>query len=198
MASGPNSRLRLSHFPAFPLSHSPTPLRSCALTLLASCLLLTGCAGYKLGPTNGVIARDKSVQFNPFGDQTLQPRLSDAVAQQLRKELQRDGTYSLATHNEGDIIVSGSLVRYQRYEVSFSSHDILTVQDFRLVLSAAVTARERSTGKIIFERDAKNPVTGSTIIRVSSDLTSTERQATPLLAQDLAKNITALLVDGTW
>jgi len=41
-------------------------------------------------------------------------------------------------------------------------------------------------------------VTGSTIIRVSSDLTSTERQSTPLLAQDLAKNITALLVDGTW
>src|SRR5438552_7767400 len=79
---------------------APTLPRSDALTLLTlltSCLLLTGCAGYKLGPTNGVIARDKSVQFNPFGDQTLQPRLSDAVAQQLRKELQRDGTYSLAT-----------------------------------------------------------------------------------------------------
>jgi hypothetical protein len=138
------------------------------------------------------------VQFNPFADQTLQPRLSDVVAQQLRKELQRDGTYSLATHNDGDIIVNGSLVRYQRYEVSFDSHDILTVQDYRLVLSAAVTARERSTGKIVFERGAKNPITGSTIIRVSSDLTSTERQAAPLLAQDLAKNITSLLVDGSW
>lgn len=163
-----------------------------------ACFLVAGCAGYRLGPTNGVIARDKSVQFNPFGDETLQPRISDVVAQQLRKELQRDGTYSLATHNDGDIIVTGSLVRYQRYEVSFDSHDILTVQDFRLVLSATVTARERSTGKIILQRDAKNPVTGSTIIRVSSDLTSSERQAAPLLAQDLAKNITALLVDGTW
>jgi len=171
-----------------------TLLRSHSLTLLTSCLLLTGCAGYKLGPTNGVIARDKSVQFNPFGDQTLQPRLSDAVAQQLRKELQRDGTYSLATHNDGDIIVNGMLTRYQRFEVSFDSHDILTVQDFRIVLTAQVTARERSSGKVLLNQ----AVTGSTIIRVGSDLTSTERQATPLLAQDLARNITALLVDGTW
>src|SRR5437899_9186455 len=156
MRLGPSALgISLSHFPTLPLSRRPALRRFHALTLLTSCLLLSGCAGYKLGPTNGVIARDKSVQFNPFGDQTLQPRLSDAVAQQLRKELQRDGTYSLATHNDGDIIVSGTLMRYQRYEVSFASQDILTVRDFRLVLSAAVTARERSTRKIIFERDAK-------------------------------------------
>src|SRR6266446_6184083 len=110
--------------------------RSYALTLLTSALLLSGCAGYKLGPTNGVVAREKSVQFNPFADQTLQPRLTDAIALQLRKELQRDGTYSLATHNDGDIIVTGSLLRYQRYEVSFASNDILTVRDFRIILSA--------------------------------------------------------------
>jgi len=163
-------------------------------TLLVTVLLASGCAGYKLGPTNGVVAREKSVQFNPFADQTLQPRVSDAVNQQLRKELQRDGTYSLATHNDGDIIVSGSLVRFQRYEVSFASNDILTVRDFRLLLTAQVTARERATGKVIFDQ----AVTGSTIIRVSADLTSSERQAMPLLAADLARNVTALLVDGTW
>ena len=169
-----------------------------ALTLLTAGLLLSGCAGYKLGPTNGVVARDKSVQINPFSDQTLQPRVTDAVAQQLRKELQRDGTYKLATHNDGDIILSGAIIRYQRYEVSFASNDILTVQDYRLVLSASVIARERSTGKVILERGDNNPVVGNTIIRVGSDLTSAERQAMPLLAQDLARNVTALLVDGSW
>src|SRR5207253_6324383 len=137
--------------------------------LLTSALLFSGCAGYKLGPTNGVVAREKSVQFNPFADQTLQPRLTDAIALQLRKELQRDGTYSLATHNDGDIIVTGSLLRYQRYEVSFASNDILTVRDFRIILSAAVTARERSTGKVIFERGGNNPITGPPIIRAGSE-----------------------------
>jgi len=36
------------------------------------------------------------------------------------------------------------------------------------------------------------------MIRVGDDLTSTERQALPLLAADLAKNVTTLLVEGTW
>jgi hypothetical protein len=34
----------------------------------------------------------------PFNNQTLQPRLGDAVTQALRERLQTDGTYHLATH----------------------------------------------------------------------------------------------------
>jgi hypothetical protein len=164
--------------------------------LLVSLVALggSGCAGYKLGPVNGLAAREKSVQVNPFDNQTLEPRLTDAVTSQLRKQLQRDGTYQLASHNDGDIVVSGSVRRYVRQEVSFSSSDILTVRDYRLELSAQVTARDRSTGKVILDQ----VVTGTTLIRVTTDLTSTERQALPLLAADLAKNVTALLAEGAW
>jgi len=154
----------------------------------------SGCAGYKLGPVNGLTAREKSVQVIPFDNQTLEPRLTDAVTMQLRKQLQRDGTYQLATRNDGDIVVSGLINRYNRLEVSFSSGDVLTVRDYRLELIAQVTARERSTGKVIFSQ----PVTGTTLIRVTSDLTSTERQAMPLLAEALAKNVTSLLAEGAW
>ena len=154
----------------------------------------SGCAGYKLGPVNGLIAREKSIQINPFANQTLEPRLGDAVTAQLRKQLQRDGTFRLASHNDGDIVVSGAVTRYIRYEVSFSATDVLTVRDYRVELSAHVTARNRSTGKVILDQ----PVTGYTLIRVTTDLTSTERQALPLLAADLAKNVTALLTEGAW
>ncbi|HXJ71672.1 MAG TPA: hypothetical protein VNM37_02425, partial [Candidatus Dormibacteraeota bacterium] len=71
---------------------------------------------------------------------------------------------------------------------------LVTARDYRLALTAQVTARERSSGKIIFDQ----PITGYTIIRVGSDLTNTERQAAPLLAADLARQVTALLVDGSW
>ncbi len=113
---------------------------------------------------------------------------------QMRKQLQRDGTYRLATHEDGDILVSGAVTHYRRQEVSFIPTDVLTVRDYRLILTAQVTARERGTGKVLFEQ----PVTGSTLIRVGTDLTSSERQALPLLAGDLARNVTALLVDGSW
>ncbi len=160
--------------------------------LLALCG--SGCAGYKLGPVNGLAAREKSVQVNPFLNQTLEPRLGDAVTQQLRKQLQRDGTYQLASHNDGDIVVSGLITRYTRDEVSFNASDVLTVRDYRLGLSAQVTARERRTGKVILDQS----VAGTTLIRVGNDLVSAERQALPLLAEDLAKNVTTLLAEGSW
>jgi hypothetical protein len=157
-------------------------------------LLLSGCAGYKLGPVNGETAGSKSVQVMPFSNKTLEPRLGDAVTSQMRKELQRDGTYKLASHNDGDIIVTGIITHYNRHELSFVPHDLVTVRDYRVTMTAQVTARERGTGKILLDQ----AVIGYTLVRVGSDLASSERQALPLLASDLAKHATALLVEGSW
>jgi hypothetical protein len=156
--------------------------------------LLAGCAGYRLGPTNGIEARDKSIQITPFSNHTMEPRLGDAVTTAMRRNLQRDGTYKLATHGGADILVSGVLTHFDRHELSFVPQDVLTVSDFRVTVKAHVTARDLTSGKTILDQD----VSGYTLIRVGSDLASAERQAMPLLAEDLAKNITALLVDGTW
>ena len=41
-------------------------------------------------------------------------------------------------------------------------------------------------------------MTGYALMRVSNDLTGSERQALPLVADDLGRRITTLLVDGTW
>ncbi len=170
-------------------------MRSCGGTvLLVAMIFLNGCAGYRLGPVNGVTAGERSVQINPFPNRTLQPRLTDAVTFELRKALQRDGTYHLETHGEADVVLEGAITRYQRNEVTLASNDILTVRDYRLTLTAQVTARERRTGKVLVDQ----LVSGYTVIRVGSDLTSAERQATPLLAEDLARNITALLTEGKW
>src|SRR6516164_3571783 len=117
------------------------------LALALATFALAGCAGYQLGPSNGLAAGEKSVQVNPFANQTMQPRLTDVVTYQMRKEVQRDGTYQFATHGDGDIIVTGELTRYLRVEVTLSSNDILTVQDYRLSLTAHVTAHERSSGR---------------------------------------------------
>jgi hypothetical protein len=167
---------------------------ACAGLAGLAALAGSGCAGYRLGPTNGVAARERAVQISPFANKTLQPGLTDYVTSQLRKAVQRDGTYSLATHNDGDIVVTGAITRYVRQPVTFVPTDVLTVSDFRLVVTAQVSARNRITGQVLFDQ----AVNGSTLLRVGSDLPSAERQAMPLLAEDLARKITDLLVDGTW
>jgi len=168
----------------------------CLWTFLAlgASALMAGCAGYQLGPTGGQAAGEKSVQIVPFVNRTAEARLSDAVTTALRKELQRDGTFRLATRDPGDVIVSGSLTRYERREVSLVADDVATVRDYNVSLTAQVTARERSTGKVLFAQ----PITSYTLIRVSPDLSNTERQALPQLATDLARRVTALLADGSW
>jgi hypothetical protein len=155
---------------------------------------MSGCAGYRLGPSNGQTAGDKTVKVIPFTNRTLEPHFGDAVTEHLRKQVQHDGTYRLATSDGADILISGVITRYYRQPLSFKPSDVTTVQDYRVQLTAQVKAQERSTGKVLFDQ----PVTGYTLIRVESDLTSTERQARPLVAEDLARRVVALLADGSW
>lgn len=158
-------------------------------------VLLAGCAGYRLGPVNPHIrAGEESIEVLPFNNQTLQPRLGSALTQALREQLQTDGTYRLATRGPGDVVVSGVITHYQREPISFLSADVATPQDYRVRITAHVVAREHVTGKILLDKD----VTGETLVHVSSDLASSERQSLPLLAQDLAQNITELLTEGAW
>jgi hypothetical protein len=157
-------------------------------------LLGGGCAGYRLGPSSGVRAGDPTIQIVPFTNRTLEPRLSDAATAALRHEIQRDGTYQLVTREPGFVIVTGEIIRYQRNEISFLRDDVVTAQDYRVGLTARVVARERLTGRVVLERE----ITGSTLMRMGNDLPSAERQTLPLLAADLARQITAALADGAW
>jgi outer membrane lipopolysaccharide assembly protein LptE/RlpB len=160
-----------------------------------ACAVLTGCAGYKLGPTNGMPAGSRSVQVNVFQNKVLEePRLSEAVTAAVRKQLQQDGTFTLDTRNDGDVIVNGTIVRYQRAGLSYQPQDIFTPRDYRLTMWAQVDARDRLTGKMLLNRRVR----GHTTVRIGNDLTTAERQSIPLAAEDLARNITALLADGEW
>lgn len=161
--------------------------------ILCAALLAAGCAGYRLGPVNGENAGDKSVEILPFNNQTLQPRLGDAVTQAMRQEIQTDGTYHLATA-DGDIVVSGVITGYSRAGLSYLSSDVLTANNYQISMSAHVIVREHATGKVLLNKDIK----GYALVHVGSDLADAERQATPLLAEDFARKVTQMLTEGTW
>jgi hypothetical protein len=160
----------------------------------AAAMLMAGCAGYHLGPVNGAVAGEKSIEVLPFNNQTLQPRLGDTVTQSLRERLQADGTYHLATHDGGDVVVSGVIISYNRLGLSYLNSDVTTAQSYRINITAHVIVRERAGGNVLLDKD----VTGYTLVTVGSDLASAERQASPLLAEDLARNIAELITEGAW
>lgn len=157
-------------------------------------VLFCGCAGYRLGPTNEFRARERSVYVEVFVNQTLQPRLEDDFTQAVRIGLQREGTYRLSHKQDSDIILQGVIKDYSRLGLSYNPEDLTQVQDYTLVAVTHITAFERSTGKKLLDRD----VSGNTQVRAEDDLQSAERQATPLLANNMALKVVDLLVDGTW
>jgi lipopolysaccharide assembly LptE-like protein len=162
--------------------------------ILLPLFFLAGCAGYRLGPTNGLVAGEKSIQINPFTNATYEPRLSEPITLEIRKRVQQDGTYKLATQGNGDVIVSGVITDYERSGISFQPTDVITVRDYNLTVTARVVAIDRTTGKT----NLNQLVRGRTVIRVGNDLASAERQAIPLVAADLARNAVSALADGTW
>jgi hypothetical protein len=165
------------------------PILLC-LVVCISC----GCAGYKLGPTNGTAAGDKTIQVGPFSNQSFQPRLGDELTAAVRRAIQLDGTYRLASHGTADVTVEGTILQYARRELSLVPEDVLSVRDFQVIAVAQIRAVENGTGKVL----ADQRVTGAALVRVGSDLASAERQAMPLLAEDMAKRIKDLVVDGAW
>jgi len=167
------------------------------LNFLSSCAalaLLAGCAGYHFGPVTGADAGEKSVEILPFDSRAFEPRVGEAVTQALRERLQADATYHLATRGAGDIIVSGTITHYNREGLSYLNNDVTTTEDYRVGIVAHVVAREHDTGRVLLDKD----VNGYALVHVGTDLASTERQALPLLAEDLANNVTELLAEGAW
>ena len=162
------------------------------LAVGAACL--TGCSGYKLGPTGGQRAGEKSIQVAAPQNKTYEPLLVADLSHALRKQLQRDGTYKLDTKGEADVILYTEIVRYDRHEVAFQPRDTLTARDYEVRVYAKALAVDRATGKRLLDREMR----GRTTVRIGSDLQNAERQARPLLMEDLARNITHALVDGDW
>src|SRR5690606_233555 len=100
MPKKPSSALKKSS-----LSPSSNPPKTELLAVVFFACFLIGCAGYRLGPTNGMPAGSRAIQVKLFQNETYEPRLTEPVVTALRRAIQQDGTYRLATRDDADIVV---------------------------------------------------------------------------------------------
>jgi len=158
-------------------------------------LLLAGCAGYRLGPVGGQVAGARDIQVPMARNSTLEPRLVEPVTEALRRHIQQDGTFRLETDGApADLVLETTLVSYERLPMAFQRKDVVTVSEYELRLSCRVVLRERGAERPILDRI----VSGRAAILVGPDQTSAERQAAPLLADDLARRAVILVSEGAW
>jgi hypothetical protein len=158
-------------------------------------LLLSGCAGYRLGPVGGQVAGARSIQVPMARNATLEPRMVEPVTLALRRHIQQDGTFRLETDRApADLVLETTLVTYERLPMAFRRDDVVSVTEYELRLTCRVVLRERGATQPLLDQ----PVSGRTAILVGADQTGAEDQAASLLADDLARRAVILISEGAW
>ena len=169
-----------------------------ALLPLAA-LVLSGCAGYQVGPIKPTrMAAVSTIAVPNFKNDTLLPRVEVLLANALIKQFQQDGTYKIARDNDADAIVEGRLEQIIRRPARSVRGNVLLTREYTLVLRCRYDVTDRRTGTRLYGSSAIGQTSffASSADAISADLTQDERQAFPLAAEELAKDIVTQLSEG--
>jgi hypothetical protein len=157
-------------------------------------LSLGGCAGYHIGPVQPYYLRSvHSIAVPTFDNKTLLPRIAVLVTDSVIKQFQQDGTYRIAGDNQADAILKGEITRLNRAPARSLRGNVLATTEFNLYLRVRYSLVERTSGKVL---TSPKEVTGTTSFFVGPDITSDERQALPLAAEELATRLVSELSEG--
>lgn len=170
-----------------------------ALLLPLAALLLGGCAGYHVGPIKPTrMAKVTTIAVPSFKNDTLLPRVEVLLANAVIKQLQQDGTYRVVRDNEADAIFQGHLEQIVRRPSRSVRGNVLLTREYLLTLRCTYEVTDRVTGAILDRRAAVGQTTFfvSGTDAIAADLTQDERQALPIAAEDLAKDIVSHLSEG--
>lgn len=161
--------------------------------LLASALLLNGCAGYHVGSVKPHILEGiHSIAIPTFTNQTFQPRIEVLATNTVIKQLQQDGTYQITSEDKADAILKATIRGLGRSPARSLRGNVLATTEFTLTVTVLYTLTTRD-GRVIL---GPGTVAGGTSFFVGSDVASDQRQALPLAIENLAIRLTSQLSEG--
>jgi hypothetical protein len=159
--------------------------------LLAS--LLSGCAGYHLGPATPAYLREiHAIAVPTFRNSTLIPRIEVLVTGTVIKQFQQDGTFRITNDDSADAILKGEITAVSRSPARSVRGNVLSTTEFNLVLRVSYTLVGRDGHAV----NASGQAGGTTSFFVGSDVSTDERQALPLAAEQLAVQLVSQLTEG--
>ncbi len=166
---------------------------SSALCLLFAVLGLTGCAGYQLG--TGTTPKFTTLFVAPVTTETLIPQARELVTTQVREAFLKDGRIKLVDSPAGaDAVLQIALTGYDRAVAVSRQDDTGLARRFDVSLRAHATLTNEHTKEAFFVR---RPLTAKRGVFTDSGLIPSEYQALPLLAEQLANEVTHSVLD-TW
>jgi outer membrane lipopolysaccharide assembly protein LptE/RlpB len=127
-----------------------------------------------------------------FENKTLLPRVEVLITDSVIKQLQQDGTYRVANENNADAILKAEISEISRTPARSLRGNVLATTEFNLAMHVKYKL-ETPSGTVLMP---STEVVGTTSFFVGEDVTTDERQALPLAAEELAIHLVTQLSEG--
>jgi hypothetical protein len=161
------------------------------LLLALAPVLLTGC--YTLGDARPAMMRGITTLAVPVSkNTTLEPNVEALLADTITKQLQTDGTYSIAYSDRADAVLNTTLTEVRRAPARSLRGNVIATSEFVLFTTVKYDVTESATGRELMSGN----VTGQTSFFVTADLQTDETQALPLAFSDSAVKLASRLGEG--
>ena len=110
---------------------------------------LGGC-GYHLAGTGEVVpATAHSVSIAVFGNHTREPGLEVTLRRAIEEEFRRRGPLDVVPDPQGDLVLAGSIRRFQTTPVAFTGTS--EAVQFQGILQISFRLTERASGRVLYE-----------------------------------------------
>jgi Lipopolysaccharide-assembly len=146
-----------------------------------------------VGPVKPSVLRDvHTIAVPTFDNKTLLPRIEVLITDSVIKQLQQDGTYRIANENNADAVLKAEITEISRAPARSVRGNVLATTEFNLAMHVKYKL-ETPSGTVLMP---SAEVVGTTSFFVGTDVTTDERQALPLAAEELATHLVTHLSEG--
>ena len=149
----------------------------------AAAAAAAGCAGYRWTST---VPEDRRTAAPMFENRTAAAELGPAVTRHIRRELQREGTFSLRRTGDAAVEIQGAVVKAERTGVTYDRGYGMRAKEYRYTVTAEVSFIDKVAGKVMV--DGRQYVAQTTFL-VQGDVLTGQRNAADRIANDLARQI---------
>lgn len=184
-----------------------------ARVLFSGVLLVSGCAGYRLGTTKpAAFAGVEKIHVPTFENLTLEPRFAVLVTNAVISAIQQDGTFKISDREHADAVLKGRVTHNLRRQQRSVDTNILRTREL-LALTQLQYHLETPDGKVLRQsdpfgidveqinavtgkRESSGVAVGRSTIFLDQNVQLSERQALALAAEDAALTIVNELTNG--
>ena len=120
-----------------------------AWVALAATVVMAGCGYHLAGSGTAIPVGATTMSVAVFGNHSREPGLEVALRRAIEEEFRSRGPLSVVPDPNGELVVSGTIRRFQTSPVAFTG--VGEAVQFQGIIQIAFKLVERSTGKVLYE-----------------------------------------------